>query len=70
MFKLTIHYMTPANPWDGYKLNPNHYRVVEGNDLVELLSKFLIEVVQLQRFIYEEELLAHKIKRMEDDIPF
>jgi len=41
---------------------------IESDDIIQLLSQFNLVIVNLQRTIHEEELLALRIEN--DDIPF
>jgi len=50
---------------------PEHlFREVKADDLVELLSKLMIEIVQMQKEIHQEELEAKMVERNDQDIPF
>jgi hypothetical protein len=71
-FNLTLQYLNSekGKTHSVWIVNPDHRIEISGEDLVELLSKFLVETALLQRKIYEEELEAHMIRRMDDDIPF
>ena len=41
---------------------------IESDDIIQLLSQFNLAIVNLQRTIHEEEILALRIEN--DDIPF
>jgi hypothetical protein len=70
-FNLTLQYEEKGKSPGVWIVNPEHRIEISGDDLVELLSKFLIEMTLLQRKIYEEEIEAGRIERMDnEDIPF
>ena len=68
MYNLTLQYEAKGKTPGYFIVNPEHRIEILGEDLVELLSKLLIEITILQRKIYEEELRAGEIEH--DDIPF
>jgi hypothetical protein len=70
-YTIVIQYEEKGKSPGTWIVNPEYYRRVSGEDLVELLSKLMIELVQLQRDIHNEEVLALKAERyQDDDIPF
>ena len=46
------------------------YDKMEANDLVQLLSQFLLSVVSMQNKLHEEELSHVRWESNRDDIPF
>lgn len=68
MYKLTLLYESKGKTSGVFIVNPDHYREIHGDDLVELLAKFLLEVVNLQRDIHQEELA--ELRSDNDNIPF
>ena len=61
-FKLTLMWCEP----ESFKYK--QVDTIEADDLIELLTKFNIVLINLQRIIHKEELLELRMK--DDDIPF
>jgi len=68
MIKITIQYEEKGKTPGVFIVNPDFYREISGEDLVEVLSKLLIEVTKLQRDIFEDKMT--EMRMMNDDIPF
>lgn len=63
-FILTLNYKSNVSDWDTIS-----HDVINADDLVKLLSQFMIVIGSLHRRILEEE-LTDLGKVMDDDIPF
>jgi hypothetical protein len=67
-YTIVIQYEEKGKSPGTWIVNPEYYRRVSGEDLVELLSKLSIAIVQLQQKIHEDEML--ELRMQNDDIPF
>lgn len=66
-FKITVQYTSRT---DKGSFIVKDFRESTGASLVEALSKFILEIVQLQRDIHQEEMDELKRQGNNDDIPF
>lgn len=69
-FDIRIQYTRKGCSEGVWIVDPEMIRECSGNSLEEALSKFILEVAQLQRAIHEEELAALRRESGDDDIPF
>ena len=67
MFDIRIQYTQRGKTEGVWIVNPEMVRECSGETLPEALSKFVLEVSQLQQAIHEEELAELNGR---DDIPF
>lgn len=67
MFDIKIQYTRRGKTAGVWIVDPEMIRECSGESLPEALSKFVLEVAQLQQAIHDEEVVA---LRGHDDIPF
>jgi hypothetical protein len=68
MFDIRIQYTQKGKTEGVWIVDPEMIRECSGQSLPEALSKFVLEVSQLQQAIHEQEMAA--LRGGDDDIPF
>ena len=67
MFDIQIRYTTTGKTRGVFIVNPEMVRGCSGESLPEVLSKFVLEVAQLQQTIFNEEKIKMAELRNKDD---